>query len=241
MSATAGMAAGIWTLGTRSRAIAASTRARPALPPGPAWASSAGTASAEALPGEAHLDADPDLPLIAAMATGDERALAELVRRHGARLRAIASGYAAAAAEIDDVVQETFFTAWRNVARFEPRGAKVSTWLCRITINRCIDLERRRKLRRFVGLEDDVDPADPAVAADVGLADRTELAAVMADVRRLPERQRAAILLAADGERSNAEIAEALGVSLGAAEQLLVRARRTLRERATARDGEARS
>ena len=51
------------------------------------------------------------------------------------------------------------------------------------------------------------------------------------DIRTLPARQRAAILLASDGEKSNIEIADALGVSLGAAEQLLVRARRTLRAR----------
>lgn len=203
------------------------------LPAASAWASPAGGVAA---PVEARVDADPDLPLVGAMAAGDERALAELVRRHGPRLRAIAAGYAAAAAEIDDVVQETFFTAWRTVGRFEPRGAKVSTWLCRIAINRCIDLERRRRIRRFVGLDDGIDPADPALGADRDLAGRTELAAVMADVRRLPERQRAAILLAADGERTNADIAAALGVSLGAAEQLLVRARRTLREKAAARE-----
>jgi RNA polymerase sigma-70 factor (ECF subfamily) len=45
----------------------------------------------------------------------------------------------------------------------------------------------------------------------------------------LPEKQRLALLLAVQAERSNAEIASVLGVSEGAAEQLLVRARRTLR------------
>jgi RNA polymerase sigma-70 factor (ECF subfamily) len=50
-------------------------------------------------------------------------------------------------------------------------------------------------------------------------------------LKDLPARQRAAILLAANGERSNAEISAALGLSVGAVEQLLVRARRTLRTR----------
>lgn len=183
-------------------------------------------------------EADPDEALVTAMAAGDERALAALVRRHAPRLKAVVLGYAAAHSDADDVVQETFFTAWRTAARYEPRGAKVSTWLFRIAINRCIDLERRRKLRRFVGLEDAAERADPAVGADVEMDDRAGLAAVMGDIRALPERQRAAILLAADGEHSNAEIAAALGVSVGAAEQLLVRARRTLRERLAARGGE---
>lgn len=183
-------------------------------------------------------DADPDEALVTAMAGGDERALAALVRRHAPRIKAVVLGYAAAQAEADDVVQETFFTAWRTAARYESRGAKVSTWLFRIAINRCIDLERRRKLRRFVGLADAPEQIDPTIGVDVEMGDRADLMAVMSDIRTLPERQRAAILLAADGERSNAEIGAALGVSVGAAEQLLVRARRTLRERAAARGGE---
>lgn len=186
------------------------------------------------------VDADSDLPLIAAIAGGDERALAELVRRHAPRLRAIVLGYAAAAGDVDDVVQETFFTVWRTAGRFEQRGARVSTWLCRIAINRCIDLERRRRLRRFVGLEDVTEPPDPALGAETEVGDREELAAVTSDIRALPDRQRAAILLAADGEHSNGEIAAALGVSVGAAEQLLVRARRTLREKLAARGGQPR-
>ncbi len=179
---------------------------------------------------------DPDLLLIAAVAGGDQRALAQLVRRHGPRLRALASGYSAAAADADDVVQETFFTVWRTASRFEARGVKVSSWITRIAINRCIDLERRRKLRRLVGLEDAAEVRETAVGADRDLEGRRTLAAVLDDIRALPARQRAAILLASDGEKSNAEVAEALGVSLGAAEQLLVRARRTLRERLAVRE-----
>lgn len=179
---------------------------------------------------------DPDLPLIAAVAGGDQRALAQLVRRHGARLRALASGYSAAAADADDVVQETFFTVWRTAGRFEARGVKVSSWITRIAINRCIDLERRRKLRRLVGLEDAAEVRETAVGQDRDLEGRRTLSAVLEDIRALPARQRAAILLASDAEKSNIEIADALGVSLGAAEQLLVRARRTLRERLAARE-----
>lgn len=184
---------------------------------------------------------DPDLPLIAAVAGGDQRALAQLVRRHGARLRALASGYSAAAADADDVVQETFFTVWRTAGRFEARGVKVSSWINRIAVNRCIDLERRRKLRRLVGLDDAAEVRDAGVGAERDLEGRRALAAVLDDIRTLPARQRAAILLASDGERSNAEVADALGVSLGAAEQLLVRARRTLRERLASREGDDRT
>ncbi len=184
--------------------------------------------------------ADPDIALIRAVATGDEQALTALLRRHGARIRALAAGYSAAAGSADDVVQDTFWTIWRTASRFEDRGVKVASWITRIAVNRCIDLERRRKLRRFVGLEDAAEAADPDVGAERQLADRSRLAAVMNDIRALPARQRAAILIAAGGEHSTADIAESLGVTVGAAEQLLVRARRTLRMNLARREGEVR-
>jgi RNA polymerase sigma-70 factor (ECF subfamily) len=56
-------------------------------------------------------------------------------------------------------------------------------------------------------------------------------------IRALPEKQRVALLLAVQGERSNAEIGSILGISEGAAEQLLVRARRTLREKIKEKEG----
>ncbi len=183
---------------------------------------------------------DPDLVLVRAIAGGDERALRTLLTRHGPRLRALAGSYSAAAGDADDVVQDTMWTIWRTAARFEARGVKVASWITRIAVNRCIDLERRRRIRRFVGLEDAAEAPDPAIAADEALAGRKRLAAVLGDIRSLPPRQRAAILIAAGGEQSTADIAASLGVSVGAAEQLLVRARRTLRQNLARREGENR-
>ena len=64
---------------------------------------------------------------------------------------------------------------------------------------------------------------------------RSEVQAVMRDLAALPPRQRAAILLASDGEASTAAIADVMDLSVGATEQLLVRARRSLRLSAMAR------
>lgn len=179
---------------------------------------------------------DGDTRLLARIARGEERALAELVAKHSARLNALALRFTGSAADADDIVQETFWSVWRNAAGFEARGVKVSTWLYRITLNRCIDLDRRRKVRRLVGLETVADPVAPEPGAEHGAAMRSELAAVAADIRALPARQRAAILLAASGEAGTGDIAEKLGISDGAAEQLLVRARRTLRQKKQARE-----
>jgi RNA polymerase sigma-70 factor (ECF subfamily) len=181
-------------------------------------------------------DQETDDALVERIVAGDERAFAEIVRRHGGRLRALALGFSGGAAEADDIVQETFWSLWRNARRWQPGGPPLAAYLARIATNRAIDAGRRRRLRRFFGLEDAAEIADPDAAADERLAAASELQAVVRDIRALPARQRAAILFAADGERANAEIAEIMGLSIGAVEQLLVRARRTLRARLAGRD-----
>lgn len=158
------------------------------------------------------------------------------MRRHGPRLRALVCRFRGSLAAADDVVQETFWTAWRKIGSWQPGGPPFAAWLTRIAVNRAIDQERRAKLRRFFGLETAEAAVDPEPAADAALAARSTLAAVARDIRGLPPRQRAAILLAAGGEHSNAGIAAALGISEGAAEQLLVRARRTLRDKLAGRE-----
>lgn len=178
-----------------------------------------------------------DETLVASIAAGDQRAFGEIVRRHGGRLRALALGFAGGAADADDIVQETFLSFWRTAARWRPDGAPLGAYLTRIAVNRAIDGDRRRRVRRFFGLEAADDVADAGFAADERLQGKQALVAVARDIRQLPARQRAAILLAADGERSNGEIAGVMGLSEGAVEQLLVRARRTLRARLAEREG----
>jgi RNA polymerase sigma-70 factor (ECF subfamily) len=185
---------------------------------------------------EAGSNSDPDQDLVARVANGDERAFAEIVRRHGGRLRTLALRFGGEAGEADDIVQETFSALWRNAGSWRPGGPPFVAWLTRIAINRAIDADRRRRVRRFFGLEDAGDIADHSASSEEHVAMRGELAAVVGDIRNLPARQRAAILLVAGGERSNAEIAGILGQSEGAIEQLLVRARRTLRQRLAERD-----
>ena len=178
-----------------------------------------------------------DETLVALIAAGDQRAFGEIVRRHGGRLRALALGFAGGAADADDIVQETFLSFWRTAARWRPDGAPLGAYLTRIAVNRAIDGDRRRRVRRFFGLEAADDVANAEFAADERLQGKQALAAVARDIRQLPARQRAAILLVADGDRSNGEIAGVMGLSEGAVEQLLVRARRTLRARLAEREG----
>jgi RNA polymerase sigma-70 factor (ECF subfamily) len=176
--------------------------------------------------------------LLAAAARGDEAAFARLVQRHGSRALAVATRFLGSQSEAEDVVQEAFWRAWRAAGRWRPGEAAFPTWLHRVVVNLCIDRDRRMRLRRFFSLEAAPEAEAPAVPVDRQLAAAGELEAVMADMRRLPGRQRAALLLAASGEHSNAAIAAMLEVSEKAVESLLVRARRSLRLEAQRRLGD---
>jgi len=176
------------------------------------------------------VDSDDDDTLMARAAAGDRRAFSLLVIRHTDRVRAVALRFTGNAADADDVTQTAFLAAWRELPHWQAGRAKFGTWLYRVAVNRCIDLGRRRRVRAWLSLDAVEEPADDrADAADLAVQ-RSELDAVRRDIRALPEKQRAALLLAVEAEKSMAEIADALGVSAGAAEQLLVRARRRLRE-----------
>jgi len=195
----------------------------------------AGGASGSGVAGTAS-DQDDDR-LVEGVAAGDQRAFTEIVRRHAGRIRALALGYCGGSvADADDIVQETFWSLWRHANRWQSGGPPLGAYLVRITINRAIDRSRRRHVRGFFGIEDAGDLADPGPPVDRSLAASAELQAVMRDLGDLPPRQRAAILMSAREESTNVEIAEAMGLSVGAVEQLLVRARRTLRTRLAARD-----
>ena len=130
---------------------------------------------------------------------------------------------------------ETIVTPLLNA--FDHSEGSVSTRLYRIAVNHCIDRNRRTGFRRFLGLSGDRgekgDPLDslpdPGPGAERSLAATQALAAVRLAITRLPDRQRQALLLQVVAEMDHAAIALELGTGKGAVEQLLVRARATLR------------
>jgi RNA polymerase sigma-70 factor (ECF subfamily) len=84
---------------------------------------------------------DPRLTSDAALMRSDsEEAFAEVVRRHVQVVTRIARSVAGDAA--DDVVQQTFLSAWLARARFDADRAALPTWLCAIARNRALDLLR---------------------------------------------------------------------------------------------------
>jgi RNA polymerase sigma-70 factor, ECF subfamily len=179
-------------------------------------------------------DAKTEEQLMAEIAAGREVALAALMARHGRAITLFAGRSLGSLTEAEDVAQEVFLRVWRNAKSYDPARAKAMTWVYRITVNLCIDRQRRARFWRLfgrVGADELADTlADPAPDAATTLAGRQTLALTRAAIATLPDRQRMAIMLAAISGLETAEIATAMGTSTRAVEQLLVRARRALRE-----------
>lgn len=163
---------------------------------------------------------------MARIAGGDQAAFARLVDRHVDRALRLAQRMLGSKADAEDMVQEVFLKIWRKAESWRSGRGAFTTWLWRVVVNQCLDHKRKPA---GVPLEDVAEPVDDAPdqeAAIVAAEDERQVADAMAS---LPDRQQAALALIYGAGASNAEAAESLGVSVGAVEQLLVRARRSLR------------
>jgi RNA polymerase sigma-70 factor (ECF subfamily) len=155
-----------------------------------------------------------DSELIARYLAGDEGAATEMVRRHTEPLARFLAVQGAPDDELEDLVQDAFFRAFRSLDRFRG-GASFRTWLLTIGGNLLKDRQRRWRRHRVLALSTEVaDPgADPAGEAEAGwAADR--LAAALTRLARL---QRQVFLLRAGQGLGYPEVAAALGISEGAA------------------------
>lgn len=155
-----------------------------------------------------------DDELIAAYRAGDESAATELVSRHADPVARYLYARGAAAADVDDLVQEAFFRAFRALDSW--RGdASFRSWLFRIASNYQKDEFRRRRNRQLLPIDDHdaVDAADPA-----GDLDADELASrLRRELDRLPRLQREVFLLRSQQGLGYDEICQVLDTTPGAA------------------------
>jgi RNA polymerase sigma-70 factor, ECF subfamily len=127
----------------------------------------------------------------------------------------------------EDLAQEVFLRIYCSAAEFEPRG-KVSTWIFKIAYNLSVNEISRRK--RLCLIADTVEEKGIEVATP-SPANGLELKEILMDaIARLPEKQKAALLLRVNEELSYSEIGNVLSVSVSSVESLLFRARENLRK-----------
>ena len=160
-----------------------------------------------------------DAALVRRMAAGDDRALGALYDKWQAVVHGVVARMLRQPDDIEDVVEETFWQAWRQASRFDPARGAVQTWLLTIARSRALDRVRALRRRRESPLEgDDGEVVVQQVAAsDPGLdaEDAERRRVVTAALSQLPTEQREALELGYYGGLSQSEIAERTGQPLG--------------------------
>jgi RNA polymerase sigma-70 factor (ECF subfamily) len=162
----------------------------------------------------------PEGGLIALARRGDDSAFDELVRRRQTWIRGLLRRWSGDAQLADDLAQETFVRAWKNLQRLQSPAA-FGGWLRQIALNVWLDFARRRRVPLHT-LEDG-DPAE-GVLMDRGPA--IDLERALAALRP-PER--VCIVLAIGEGMSHAEVARATGLPLGTVKSHIARGTAKLR------------
>ncbi len=186
-----------------------------------------------------------EVELVRRCREGSEAAYAALVRQHRPRLYALAYRLLLDREAAEDVVQETFLSAFRQIERFEPRPS-VAAWLNTIALRTASRAASRQRARPKTSLDapaghaadagdwdgDALALADPDPTADpqaaVEAADLRR--AVGAAIAALPFKYRAAVVLRHVMGLDYAEAARALDIPLNTFKSHLLRGTKQLRE-----------
>lgn len=179
--------------------------------------------------GDEPSSAEQDAQLLARFAAGDQSAARTLTDQLLPGAMRQAWRMLGDQIEAEDVAQEAMLRLWRQAGDWRAGEARISTWLYRVVHNLCID--RIRKRRPQVPVEDAPEPVDPDPGVLERMAQTEQSRAIAAAIGELPERQRQALILRHFEGLSNPEIGEALECSVEAVESLLARARRQLAKR----------
>lgn len=173
--------------------------------------------------------------LIDRLKDGDEAAFAMLVRQFQARLYGLAHAMTLDREESQDIVQEVFLKAHRNIGSF--RGdSKLSTWLHRITVNLCLNWKRRwfrqRRWQHHSLSEESVEPSAVTLANDrtpeTNLREKQLRKRYLQALQTLPDKARAVYVLKEIEGLSYNEIATTLGLNRGTVSSRLHYARKQL-------------
>ena len=178
---------------------------------------------------EAPAKSSEDAVLILAVIERDDRAaFAELVRRHQSAVRTVLRRLTKGDAGLaDDLAQETFVLAWRNMRKFRFE-ARFSTWLYRIAFN-AWQSEARRKHEVLLDLDGEAPPAGSDHFAEMpDVASKVDLERAMAS---LSDGERAAIAACYYADLSHEEAALALGIPVGTVKTHVLRAKVKLKAR----------
>lgn len=174
-----------------------------------------------------HGSTNDDLELIVEAARGSREAFGHLYDRHAVAVATVARRFLGGEADVDDLVHDVFLEAWQRAGDYDPERGSVRAWLLVRTRSRCLDRRKSPANARRSALSEET-------SGEAGAADRLDWlldgARVRSALARLPDDQRATILLGYCEGLSSSEIASKLSIPIGTVKSRVHAAMQKLRD-----------
>jgi RNA polymerase sigma-70 factor (ECF subfamily) len=171
------------------------------------------------------LNPDDDFSIIKKFIDGDQSAFQILVKRHKEKVRNIVYLTMSNSSFVDDIAQEVFITVYKKLKNFRFES-QFTTWLYRITVNKCKDHLRKKNVRRiFMPLQDGEEVSHSVTSVE----DNDVSKVVMDAVSKLPAKLRIPLMLKDIEGFSYQEIADSLECEMGTVKSRIFRARERLK------------
>jgi RNA polymerase sigma-70 factor (ECF subfamily) len=163
--------------------------------------------------------------------TQDKIAYKALVNRYLQPLWRLASNILNDKSEAEDIIQDVFAQLWHTTPDWDDKGeASFKTWLYRVTLNKCIDVKRKKSRQ---ALNADTALAfikDSRASSEEMLHQKQNAKRLRAIVKRLPKTQQQALHLFYFQEKSIEDIAVEMDASIDSIKSLLKRGRQNARD-----------
>ncbi len=177
------------------------------------------------LPQPQILELEDDFSLIKRFIDGDSSVFQLLVKRHKEKVRNIIYLTISNSSSVDDIAQEVFITVYKNLKHFRFES-QFTTWLYRITVNKCKDHLRKINVRKiFIPIKE----AEGETGRGIDVENKDVSNIVMNAISELPAKLRAPLLLKDIEGFSYQEISETLRCEMGTVKSRIFRAREGLR------------
>ena len=178
-------------------------------------------------------------PNIPALKAGNPQAFKQLVEGYKDQVLNTCLGFVPNLADAEDLSQEVFVEVYASIKHFKAE-AKLSTWIYRIAVNKCLEeLRRRKQLKRAayfkgllgLGTEAEEQPGSHFDHPGFTAENQERARYLLMALESLAENQRIAFTLAQIEGHSYKEVSEIMGISFSSVESLMFRARNNLKKR----------
>lgn len=172
--------------------------------------------------------------MIERLKNNDRQAFNELVALYKDKVISTCYRFLLNQQDAEDTAQEVFIEIFQSIQKFKGE-AKLSTWIYRITVSKCLDALKKQKRKKRISNLKNLLPIDlfghlkaPNSQTDQQLIEQDNLNEIQIALNKLPENQRIAFTLSKIDGFTNSEIAEIMAVSLLAVESLIYRAKKQI-------------